>query len=205
MPLRPLLLQQEWTEIPRDRLERTFHTNIIAMFSLAQKAVKHMPKGGSIINISSVQAYGELCSGMPGVVGHFCKSCSKVVNAVWPHLCTRMPESSGWTSLQGHWCRASVDCQVTPNWPSGHFLCSHFVSTQSHAAAWLVCCPSMPCHPLQGDCREVGAAALLSARSDSLSGHGACCLFDMNTFLLAGPKPTILDYAVTKVSYSHDG
>ena len=83
-PLRRLLLQQEWTEIPRDRLERTFHTNIIAMMSLAQKAVKHMPKGGSIINISSVQAYGEQGSGMPGIDMHFCKRCSKEVAAVWP-------------------------------------------------------------------------------------------------------------------------
>ena len=56
-----LPLQMEWSEIPRDRLERTFKVNIIAMMSLAQKAVKHMPQGGSIINISSVQAYGEGC------------------------------------------------------------------------------------------------------------------------------------------------
>jgi len=47
----------DWTEISRDRLERTFHTNILAYFSLAQKAVKHMKPGSSIINISSIQAY----------------------------------------------------------------------------------------------------------------------------------------------------
>ena len=163
MPLRPWLLQQEWTEIPRDRLERTFHTNIIAMMSLAQKAVKHMPKGGSIINISSVQAYGEQGSGMPGLVGgHSCKSCSKGVAAVGLWQCMCMLMSSGWVSLHSHRCRTSVgvSCGRSGSWQP---FSSPFMSTQSYAA---VCCPSLPCHPHRCDCREACVAALLIARID---------------------------------------
>ena len=119
MPLRPWLLQQEWTEIPRDRLERTFHTNIIAMMSLAQKAVKHMPKGGSIINISSVQAYGEQGSGMPGMVcGSLLQELQQGVSRLCASgLCICMLVSCGWTSLQSHRCRALwIDRPV-----AGHF------------------------------------------------------------------------------------
>ena len=175
----PLLLQQEWTEIPRDRLERTFHTNIIAMMSLAQKAVKHMPKGGSIINISSVQAYGELGGGMPGVVGCFCKSCSKGVNAVWGYGLLLQELQQGrrccvalhlharelWVDhlakpqVQGL-CGANVMWQVTLHM---QLFRSLSVSTQSSAAARLVCCPSLPCYSYQHDCKEVCAAALLIA------------------------------------------
>ena len=50
-------LLESFADIPRARLERTFAVNILAMFSLAQKAVKVMKKGGSIINIGSIQAY----------------------------------------------------------------------------------------------------------------------------------------------------
>jgi NAD(P)-dependent dehydrogenase (short-subunit alcohol dehydrogenase family) len=38
-------------------IERTFRTNIIAMFHLCKAAIPHMPEGGAIINVSSVQAY----------------------------------------------------------------------------------------------------------------------------------------------------
>jgi NAD(P)-dependent dehydrogenase (short-subunit alcohol dehydrogenase family) len=44
-------------DIPSDLLEHTFKTNIIAMFWLCQAAIPHMPEGGSIINVSSIQAY----------------------------------------------------------------------------------------------------------------------------------------------------
>ena len=44
---------ENFWDIPRDRLEKTFMVNIVGMISLAQKAVQHMPKGGSIINVSS--------------------------------------------------------------------------------------------------------------------------------------------------------
>jgi NAD(P)-dependent dehydrogenase (short-subunit alcohol dehydrogenase family) len=47
----------DWTEMSRERLEKTFKVNIIGYFSVAQKAVAHMKAGGSIINIASIQAY----------------------------------------------------------------------------------------------------------------------------------------------------
>jgi hypothetical protein len=58
----------DWKEIPRERLERTFKVNILAMFSLAQKAVRHMGKGGSIINVASIQAYQPT----PGILDYAC-------------------------------------------------------------------------------------------------------------------------------------
>eukprot|EP00891_Asterochloris_glomerata_P009212 jgi/Astpho2/9212/Aster-07170 len=48
---------EDFADISRERLERTFKTNIIGMISLAQKATRHMGKGGAIINIASIQAY----------------------------------------------------------------------------------------------------------------------------------------------------
>lgn len=58
----------------RERLERTFMVNIIGMFSLAQKAVKHMVERGSgnIINIASIQAYKP----SPPILDY---SCTKVM------------------------------------------------------------------------------------------------------------------------------
>lgn len=44
-------------DLSRERIEFTFNTNIVAMFTIVQQALKHMPKGGSIINVGSVQAY----------------------------------------------------------------------------------------------------------------------------------------------------
>ena len=40
-----------------DELERTFRTNVFAMFWLCQAALPHLPRGGAIINVSSIQAY----------------------------------------------------------------------------------------------------------------------------------------------------
>jgi len=48
---------QDISELDRKRVEYTFKTNIIAMFDLVRYAVPHMPKGGSIINVGSIQAY----------------------------------------------------------------------------------------------------------------------------------------------------
>jgi NAD(P)-dependent dehydrogenase (short-subunit alcohol dehydrogenase family) len=44
------------TEIPSDEWDRTYKTNIYAMFYLTKAVVPHMPKGGSIINTSSIQS-----------------------------------------------------------------------------------------------------------------------------------------------------
>jgi NAD(P)-dependent dehydrogenase (short-subunit alcohol dehydrogenase family) len=48
---------EKFEEISGERLERTFRTNILAMFHLVRYALPHMKEGASIINVSSIQAY----------------------------------------------------------------------------------------------------------------------------------------------------
>jgi NAD(P)-dependent dehydrogenase (short-subunit alcohol dehydrogenase family) len=43
-------------EISSEEFDRTLKTNLYAMFWLCKAAIKHMPKGSSIINTSSIQA-----------------------------------------------------------------------------------------------------------------------------------------------------
>jgi len=45
------------SELDHKRVEYTFRTNIIAMFDLVRYAAPHIPKGGAIINVGSIQAY----------------------------------------------------------------------------------------------------------------------------------------------------
>jgi NAD(P)-dependent dehydrogenase (short-subunit alcohol dehydrogenase family) len=44
-------------DISEDQLVRTFRTNIFAMFFLVKAALRHLPKGGTIINTTSITAY----------------------------------------------------------------------------------------------------------------------------------------------------
>ncbi|CAN5166616.1 SDR family oxidoreductase [soil metagenome] len=44
-------------ELSNDQIESTFKTNILAMFWITKAALPHMPKGASIINTTSIQAY----------------------------------------------------------------------------------------------------------------------------------------------------
>jgi NAD(P)-dependent dehydrogenase (short-subunit alcohol dehydrogenase family) len=44
-------------EFSSEELDRTFRTNVYAMFWLCQAAMPHLPEGGSIINVASIQAY----------------------------------------------------------------------------------------------------------------------------------------------------
>lgn len=44
-------------ELSTEQLEKTYATNIFAMFWLVKAALAHMPKGASIINTASIQAY----------------------------------------------------------------------------------------------------------------------------------------------------
>ena len=44
-------------EISREQLERTFRTNIFAMFYLVKAAMKHLTNGSTIVNTASVTAY----------------------------------------------------------------------------------------------------------------------------------------------------
>ena len=47
---------EDITDIPIEEWDRTFKTNIYAMFYLVKAAVPHMPKGGSIINTASINS-----------------------------------------------------------------------------------------------------------------------------------------------------
>lgn len=49
--------QESLTDITRDQLERTFRTNIFAMFYLTKAALPHLKEGASIINTTSITAY----------------------------------------------------------------------------------------------------------------------------------------------------
>jgi NAD(P)-dependent dehydrogenase (short-subunit alcohol dehydrogenase family) len=44
-------------DIPVDEIDRTFRTNVFAMFYLCQAAIPKMPPGATIINTASIQAY----------------------------------------------------------------------------------------------------------------------------------------------------
>jgi NAD(P)-dependent dehydrogenase (short-subunit alcohol dehydrogenase family) len=49
--------QESITEITAEQLERTFRTNIFAMFYLVKAAMPHLKEGSAIINTTSVTAY----------------------------------------------------------------------------------------------------------------------------------------------------
>jgi NAD(P)-dependent dehydrogenase (short-subunit alcohol dehydrogenase family) len=49
--------QQNITDISAEQLERTFRTNIFAMFYLVKAAMPHLKEGSAIINTTSVTAY----------------------------------------------------------------------------------------------------------------------------------------------------
>jgi len=59
---------ENFWDIPRDRLEKTFMVNIVGMISIAQKVVQHMPSGGSIINVASIMAYQPI----PAILDYAC-------------------------------------------------------------------------------------------------------------------------------------
>jgi NAD(P)-dependent dehydrogenase (short-subunit alcohol dehydrogenase family) len=49
--------QDDITKIDREQLERTFRTNVFAMFYLTKAAMRHLKKGSTIINTASITAY----------------------------------------------------------------------------------------------------------------------------------------------------
>jgi NAD(P)-dependent dehydrogenase (short-subunit alcohol dehydrogenase family) len=88
--------QQRIEDFSSEQLERTFRTNIFAMFYLCKAALPHMPEGSSIINVASIQAYDpspallDYATTKSAVVG-FTKALAKLaikqgvrVNAVAP-------------------------------------------------------------------------------------------------------------------------
>jgi NAD(P)-dependent dehydrogenase (short-subunit alcohol dehydrogenase family) len=50
------IYNEDITTIPSKQITDTFTVNIIAMFWIVQEALKHLPKGASIINTTSIQA-----------------------------------------------------------------------------------------------------------------------------------------------------
>ncbi|MFH5802692.1 SDR family oxidoreductase [Alienimonas sp. DA493] len=44
-------------EVSAEELEKTYRTNVFAMFHLSKKALERLPPGGAIINTTSIQAY----------------------------------------------------------------------------------------------------------------------------------------------------
>jgi NAD(P)-dependent dehydrogenase (short-subunit alcohol dehydrogenase family) len=49
--------QESLEDIDREQLERTFRTNVFGMFFLTRAAMKHLKKGATIVNTTSVTAY----------------------------------------------------------------------------------------------------------------------------------------------------
>ena len=88
--------QDSIEKISAGQLERTFRTNIFAMFFLVKAALKHLKKGAAIINTSSVTAYKGSAklldySSTKGAIVAFTRSLSQAlaeqeirVNAVAP-------------------------------------------------------------------------------------------------------------------------
>ena len=48
---------EDFAEIPLEQVERTFRTNVLAMFYLTKAALPHLRAGSSILNTASVTAY----------------------------------------------------------------------------------------------------------------------------------------------------
>jgi NAD(P)-dependent dehydrogenase (short-subunit alcohol dehydrogenase family) len=88
--------QKSIEDISREQLERTFRTNIFSFFYMTKAAAKHLPKGGAVVNTSSVTAYRGSptlldYSATKGAIVAFTRSLSKAfgergirVNAVAP-------------------------------------------------------------------------------------------------------------------------
>ena len=49
--------QESIQDVTTEQFDQTFRTNVYAMFWLSKAAIPHLPPGGSIINVTSIQAY----------------------------------------------------------------------------------------------------------------------------------------------------
>jgi NAD(P)-dependent dehydrogenase (short-subunit alcohol dehydrogenase family) len=125
--------EQHETDDVRDidaaQIERTFRTNVFSFFFMAKHALRHMPKGASIINTTSITAYqGHKTlldySATKGAIVTFTRSLSEAlekdgirVNAVAPARSGRRSfrsrsSPSGWPST-AHRCRCSARASPT--------------------------------------------------------------------------------------------
>jgi NAD(P)-dependent dehydrogenase (short-subunit alcohol dehydrogenase family) len=48
---------ERFEDLDAERVERTFRTNVVAMFNLTRHALPHLKAGASVINTTSIQAY----------------------------------------------------------------------------------------------------------------------------------------------------
>ncbi len=58
--------QESIQDITTEQFDRTYKTNVYAMFWLSKAALEHLPAGGSIINVTSIQGY----SPSPGLLDY---------------------------------------------------------------------------------------------------------------------------------------
>jgi len=58
--------EKDFTKMDMEKVESTFKSNILGMFALTKYALPHIPRGGSIINTTSVTAY----KGSPAMVDY---------------------------------------------------------------------------------------------------------------------------------------
>jgi NAD(P)-dependent dehydrogenase (short-subunit alcohol dehydrogenase family) len=78
------MAQQKLEDFTQEQIERTYHTNIIAMYYLCQSAVPKMKPGSAIINVTSIQAYQpspellDYAATKAAIIG-FTKALSKLV------------------------------------------------------------------------------------------------------------------------------
>ena len=49
--------QESIFDITTEQFDQTYKTNVYAMFWLSKAAIPHLPKGGSLINVTSIQGY----------------------------------------------------------------------------------------------------------------------------------------------------
>lgn len=59
-------IQPDFAQLSDQQIERTFRTNIFGQFFLTRAALPHIPKGGSIVNTTSVTAY----KGSPALIDY---------------------------------------------------------------------------------------------------------------------------------------
>ena len=95
--------QEKIEDIDREQLERTFRTNIFAMFFMTKAASKYLKKGSAIVNTASVTAYRgskELLdySSTKGAIVAFTRSLAKEVGADSIHVNCVAP---GFTMSEG--------------------------------------------------------------------------------------------------------
>jgi NAD(P)-dependent dehydrogenase (short-subunit alcohol dehydrogenase family) len=120
-------------DIDEGQLERTFRTNVFAMFFLTQAALAHMPAGASIINTGSVVALRgspELIdySATKGAVEVFTKSLARNLSSrgirvnsvapgpVWTPLipATKKPENVESFGTSSEWERPAQPAELAP-------------------------------------------------------------------------------------------